>query len=352
MSLPRLVVRADASARMGIGHLMRCLSLASGWTSRGGRTTFISASDDTQLHYRIRSSGAELVRLEAQYPSAPDLATTVSVLDENPDSWVVLDGYHFDSRYQYEVRSTGARLMIIDDYASSDHYIADLLLNQNIDAKLLRYSHETYTQMLLGPQYALLSPRFGQWQDWHKPTPDVARRILITLGGGDPDNQTCKVLRAIRTLKVADLEVLAVVGDTNPHLEALEHEVAGTNYYQLRQNVDNMPELMAWADMAVSAGGSTCWELAYMGLPNLILVLAQNQAAIAAGLHQTDISENLGWFQEVDEETISQRVQGLIHNPSRRSEMSRLGRQLVDGRGVDRVIGVLLEFSLQRDQDV
>jgi spore coat polysaccharide biosynthesis predicted glycosyltransferase SpsG len=101
---------------------------------------------------------------------------------------------------------------------------------------------------------------------------------------------------------------------------------------------------MAWGDVAVSGGGSTCWELAFMGLPNLALALADNQRGIADGLGRAGVAENLGWFEEVNEETIATRLEDLLKDRARRAEMGRRGRKLVDGRGPERVVDTLSQW--------
>lgn len=341
MKLGDIVVRADAGAGMGTGHLTRCLSLAAGWAAAGGSVTVATATDNRHLRKLAQRAGAGLVSITASHPDPADLEATTALIARRPGAWVILDGYHFDTAYQRALRDVGARLMVIDDYASAGHYVADVLLNQNLGAEELSYSVEPYTRKLLGTKYALLASHFEPWRDWRRSTPDVARRILVTLGGGDPGNQTLKVIRALRRLDLFDMEVAVVIGAANPHRATLESDLAGLRRFRLLENVEDMPKLMAWADLAVSGGGSTCWELAFMGLPSAMVVLAENQAGIARGLERAGVAEKLGWYEDVNVSFIQKRVDALVSGRQRRAEMSLRGRELVDGRGVCRVISEL-----------
>jgi len=119
----------------------------------------------------------------------------------------------------------------------------------------------------------------------------------------------------------------------------------------LLPHVKNMTELMAWADMAVSGGGTSCWEMAYMGLPNLVIVLAENQVSVARALDRNGCSIELGKHDGLTSERIAGEIEKLIHREEVRKAMSSAGRHLIDGRGVDRVIDVMEEISSIRGSE-
>jgi spore coat polysaccharide biosynthesis predicted glycosyltransferase SpsG len=167
--------------------------------------------------------------------------------------------------------------------------------------------------------------------------------VLITLGGADADNQTLKVIQAVKQIDIAGFEAVVVVGANNPHRPQLQVESRDSTVpIAIVTNATNMDELMAWADLAVSGGGSTCWELAFMGLPALVLILADNQRAVAEGLDEAGIVVNLGWHNNLNATDITQAVLSLAGETDARTEMSQRGRQLIDGRGNDRVVSKLL----------
>ena len=346
--MSHLLIRADASTRMGSGHIMRCLALAHAWRAQGGQVTFLSCCDSPALHDRVIRDGYGFVALDTPHPDPLDVQMTLSVLRElavashGAPVWVALDGYHFDSGYQLAIRTAGFRSLIIDDMAHHPRYHADVLLNQNIDAAQRVYACDADTTLLLGTRYALLRPEFQEWRDWQRHIPLVARKALITMGGADPDNVTLKVIEALRLLDLPELQARIVVGPANPHSDTLRPKIdASSDRVQLLKAVSDMPELMSWADVAISAGGSTCWELACMGLPSIVLTLADNQEAVARALGESEIAINVGDASHLEPRESGAALSKLMHDGALRSRMSQLGRALVDGKGASRVVEAL-----------
>ncbi|MCL6557907.1 MAG: UDP-2,4-diacetamido-2,4,6-trideoxy-beta-L-altropyranose hydrolase [Firmicutes bacterium] len=341
-----LIIRADANTRIGTGHLMRCLALAQAWQDHGGKAVFITACDSPALKQRLWNEGFDVVELQCAHPDPADLKTTMNVLAVHPGAWVVLDGYHFDSTYQRLVKEAGHRLLVIDDKAHLDRYYANIVLNQNIHAHNLHYFCEPYTRLLLGTKYVLLRREFWPWRNYKREVPEVAKKVLVTMGGSDPDNVTLKVIRALNQIDIPHLEAVVVVGPSNPHRETLRRAAESSPLsISLVENVEDMPELMAWADIAISAGGTTVWELAFLGVPMLIVMLAENQQGITEGLSVLTIAEKLGCSDEINVEKIAWVMQDLAQSRERRAFMSEKGRQIVDGYGVARVIDLLYSGS-------
>ena len=293
--MSHLLIRTDATTKIGMGHLMRCLALAQVWKDRCGQVIFVTNFESDALKQRLYSEGFHVIGLERSYPEPGDWKTISVVLAEHPNAWVVLDGYHFDTAYQRRIKEADHPLLVIDDMAHLDHYHADILLNQNINASKLNYSCGKDTVQLLGCDYAILRQVFLEYRNWKRQIPEKAKKILITMGGADPDNVTLKVIRALNSLNDPALEVKIVAGPANQNINSLEKELHLSPFtFHLSPSVSNMPELMAWADVAISAGGSTCWEIAFMGLPSLIITLADNQAGIAEGLDKAGAGIDLG----------------------------------------------------------
>ena len=338
-NLGLLLIRADANARIGTGHLMRCLALAQGWKARGRQATFITACESEGLRHRLSDEDFQVITLEQSHPNPADWGATSQALAAHPGAWVVLDGYHFDPAYQRQIKETGHRLLVIDDMAHLDHYYADLVLNQNINAERSRYSCELYTHLLLGTRYVLLRSEFLAWREWQREVPQVARKVLVTLGGSDPNNQTLKVIQAMQQIAVDGLEAVVVVGASNPHFQELQ-SVARNSQFTIRlvRNVADMPELMAWADVAISAGGSTCWEMCFMQVTGLLLVTVDHQWDVADGLEGEGVFQCVGWWENVSGQEIATKLGKLMRNAARRARMSTRGRQLIDGKGIERLL--------------
>ena len=334
-----MIIRADASTQIGIGHLMRCLALAKAWQDSGGMIVFVIAMGVPRIEARLQSEGMEVVHLSVQPGSNDDAIQTADLARRRKASWVVVDGYHFGADYQRIIKDSGLYLLAIDS-GYSRHYYARIVLNQNIHADEGLYENrELYTQLLIGTRYILLRPEFLEWRGWKREIPGVARKVLVTLGGGDPDNVTLKVILALQQVEVKGLEAVVVVGGSNPHYEKLLSAIKDLQYsIRLVRDAINMPALMAWADVAVSAGGGTCWEMALMGLPNLIIVVADNQRVAAEGLHEKGAAVSLGWREQVSGREIARSLESLMGDAVKRAGMARTGRSLVDGRGAERVL--------------
>jgi UDP-2,4-diacetamido-2,4,6-trideoxy-beta-L-altropyranose hydrolase len=339
----RLLIRADASPRIGTGHIMRCLALAQAWQNAGGQSTFVLGPDGTCLKPRLETEGLKVSDLLVADASSDDAKQTLELARRDNAAWIVVDGYHFDDNYQRKIKQAGLRLLWIDDYGHASHYVADVVLNQNISAKAELYaSRESYTKLLLGTRYALLRREFLGWHGWSREIPQIAKKLLITLGGSDPNNVTLALIHVLEQIQVKGVQAVVVVGVSNLHYDELEAATRNVGLpIRLERNTKNMPELMAWADVAVSAGGSTCWELAFMGLPSLLQVVADNQRDIVQGLDQMGVAINLGQLGDLAQGEIAETITDLLINPQWRNSMCQLGRELVDGYGAARVVDMM-----------
>ncbi len=339
VTLKPLVIRTDAGLHIGSGHLMRCLALAQAWKDSGGEVVFATACSNDNLLGRLYDEGFTVHKVENPYPHPQDWQTTREILEEYKGAWLVIDGYHFDSSYQRLVKESGHPLLAIDDYGHAGHYYADIVLNQNLHAESLTYSCEPYTKLLLGTKYVLLRREFLKWRGWKRKTPEVARKVLVTMGGSDPENVTLKVINAINMVDFGPLEVAVVVGPTNPHYEALERATRTSRHsIVLMRNVPDMPELMSWADVAIAAGGTTCWELAFMGLPTVLIVMAENQRLVAERMAEEGGAINLGWHRDLSSDETAKVMRDLLTDGRRRLKMSCKAQELVDGEGVERLV--------------
>ena len=344
-----IIIRADASTQIGTGHVMRCLALAQTWQEQGWQVVFIlaSANKSSALESRLLLNGMKVVYLSVEIGSSEDAQQTTDFAQQFAAQWIVVDGYNFGADYQKTIKCFGMSLLFIDDYGHAEYYYADLVLNQNISVHQDLYiNREPYTNLLLGTAYTLLRKEFRQWLQWQRKINFLASKVLISLGGSDPDNVTLKVIQALMMINNGlNLKVIVVVGGSNPHYKKLQSVIeSNTESISLQQNVNNMPELMAWAYIAIAAGGSTNWELAFMGLPSIVITIADNQKAIAAELDRQGVIINLGWHQDVTIEQICLVLRELIGDRHKREDMSQKGRKLVDGNGASRVASQMLNM--------
>jgi len=331
----KIIFRTDGGGNVGLGHLSRCLSLAESLKEKGIKCVFATKDIDSKIGGMIVSNGHLIEKLPSEISLEEDLNLTINLIKNIRPDLVITDSYEIDQSYLEQLKKLNIILMSIDDLAKL-HFCSDIVLNQNIGAQNSDYSIEKYTKLLLGPEYALLRKKARDKQGL-KEIKEIAKNILITLGGTDPDNQTLKIVKALKDIK-NNIVVTVIMGPHYQYEELLRKEIGVSNQFFLVSDPQDICDLMEKADMAVSAGGSTCYELAYLGVPNIIMVMADNQKKIAEELDSYGISINLNWFEDVTEEYIKKAGENLIKDRNKREKMSTKGRKLVDGRGVERVV--------------
>jgi len=346
MSNETLLIRADASAAIGTGHVMRCLALAQAWQDAGGSVVFTMAEATPAVRARLVAESCEVVSIPVA-EGAEDARLTVALARERGVQWVVVDGYQFGAEHQRDLKAAGFNVLFLDDYGHASSYCADLVLNQNIGAKEELYAErEPATRLLLGPRYSLLRREFSEWREWTREIRSEASRVLVTMGGSDPQNVTASVIEALCTTRIEGVEAIVVVGGSNPRFNALQ-EVANQANLQsgaeiaVRKDISNMPELMAWADVAVAAAGSTCWELCLLGLPSLLIDVAANQTALARELGRLGCAIHVGNVQGVSPAKIAAELEPVMRLSDQRRSLSQAARKLVDGFGAKRVISAM-----------
>jgi UDP-2,4-diacetamido-2,4,6-trideoxy-beta-L-altropyranose hydrolase len=343
-----LLIRADASAAIGTGHVMRCIGLAQAWQDAGGRAVFAMAESTKAIQTRVSDESCETLAVSGPIASARDLQQTVSFARHQNCEWIVVDGYGIGAEYQKGLTTAGLKVLFLDDYGHSKHYHANVVLNQNLSASPALYSNrEPQTRLLLGTQYALLRREFNVWRDLERKISASCRRVLVTMGGSDDGNVTATVIEGLSLAGMAELEVTVLVGGSNPHRKKLQDMVARSPVkMQLLEDVSNVGKLMAEADIAISAAGTTCWELCLLGLPSMLIDIADNQTAVAKELHKRGCAIHIG--SRIAPETVAEKMKWLCDASEVRQSLSRSARRLVDGRGATRVVSVLRgERSLQ-----
>ena len=351
-----LLLRADAGSQIGMGHVMRCLALAEPWLQAGSAVMLLTAAPSPAVRTRAESLGVALRELSAAPGSPADVAETIALAQSLRAAWLILDSYHFDAAFQRAAKAADLRLLVFDDTAHAAHYSADFILNQNLGVTATLYPRrEPTTRFLLGPRFvqlrreftcaglrtstarlSSLAPTGGEGRgEGASPKP----HILVTLGGSDPDNVTAQVLSVFRT--IPNLSADIILGPTNPHVASLQSAIRNPqSAITLHSNPANLPALISRADLAICAGGTTAWELSYLGVPMLVLVLAENQRSNAEQLATTGAALHTTFA------TLDADLRALLADAPHRAEMSRRARMLVDGLGAFRVWLRMNEDSL------
>jgi len=330
----RVAIRADASAEIGTGHVVRCLALADELRAKGGTVRFLCRTLTGGLEKQIGMQGHELARLPTGADDwQRDAEATAEILrDRRPWDWLLVDHYQLDARWETLARRSARRVLAIDDLADRPHD-CDLLLDQN-------YYHDAdgrydgllppHCQKLLGPRYALLREEFTRARQSASATAGTVRRIFVCFGGIDAGNETAKAIRAIKATALR-VEVDVVVGDGNPHRVDIQRLCGSDSRFHFHCQATNMAELMADAGLAIGACGTTAWERCVLGLPALVLVVAENQARAARDLALAGACVNLGNAGAVSLPSLRQALLGLAADPDALRRMSASALALMAG---------------------
>lgn len=350
----RVAIRVDATANIGTGHFMRCLTLADELKKQGGQIRFVSRNLPLHLRNLLKAKEMEFVALsnEISHESTDELAhsawlgtsqlhdakeTLLAISDHSWD-WMVVDHYALDVRWESAVRKHAKQIMAIDDIADRQHD-CDILLDQNYYADMeTRYIGKvpTYCRLLLGPSYALLRDEFRKLREQIKPRTGASRRILLFFGGVDGDNYTGLAIKALAGVTNQSVHVDVVIGAQHPYREQIQ-QMCAMQGYACHIQTTRMAQLMAEADLAIGAGGSASWERCCLGLPALLVALAENQVDIAKALNSIGACVYIGTKDEADLLTLQQAITKLLETQDRRGEISQRAFSLVDGVGVFRV---------------
>jgi spore coat polysaccharide biosynthesis predicted glycosyltransferase SpsG len=237
-----------------------------------------------------------------------------------------------------EIKNKNLRVLSIDDSAQI-HYYSDIIVNQNIGAEKLVYSSEKYSKFLLGTKYIILRDELLQRNK--RPMKNKVEKILVMFGGADPDNVTLKILKMLETLN-ENIQFLIVAGPANQFnnyiLNYLKNCKMDIKYLR---NQKKMSEVYLQSDVAISAGGTSCYELAYFGIPSIIISIADNQIKVAQELENRNISLYLGRKNEIKSKKLLNNIKLLINNNLIRQNMSDNAKKLIDGKGKYNIINFM-----------
>ena len=374
----KVAFRADASLQMGSGHVMRCLTLADALKARGAQCHFISRAHPGHLletihqrGYKVNSLVAPVLRAQEAIKKIvtkepdpqqepvhaawlgstwqADVQETAAVLASLQPDWLVVDHYALDQHWEEVLAPHYRKLMVIDDLADR-HHCCDLLLDQNLGRQPEHYAPlvTAQCQVLTGPQYALLRPEFAALRPYslqRRQARPALRQLLITMGGVDQPNATGQVLQALKTCALpADCRITVVMGLTAPWLQNVRELAAQMPWpTEVVVNVNDMARRMADSDLAIGAAGSTSWERCCLGLPTLMVVLAENQQAGAQALEAAHAARLIGSVSNIATQ-LPQAVRELTDS-KHQMRMSLAASSITNGQGVEKILKAMGLFN-------
>ncbi|MBY4893444.1 pseudaminic acid cytidylyltransferase [Rhodobacteraceae bacterium N5(2021)] len=336
----KVLFRADAGRELGVGHVMRCLTLAD---EIDGQATFVCKDIDGHLEDVIAARGHVVHLLDAGLSAAED-AAAVAGLAQGHDL-VVMDHYGLGADWS---KAMPAPVMVLDDVADRAHDCA-VLLDQNLGREASDYNGlvPDGAVRLIGPEYALLRPEFASYR-----TASLARRaeangavkrLLISLGGGDMQSVVTWILDVLRTVpgtQYLSIDIILGAAAKSPGVVQSAAEDLPCAV-QIHSDVDNMAEHMAGADLMIGAGGSTSWERCALGLPVIVLPLADNQIPAVTAMAKAGMARAV---KPHDDDALRAALEDLFDNPDQIVAMSAAAAAACDGKGAARVAAVLSDM--------
>lgn len=332
---------------------MRCMALSAALKEKGARTIFVIRANNICINYLLENQ-QEYYPIEFK-PSLKqrdwhlDALKTIEIIKylKVQINWLIVDHYALDSKWENLLTPYSMQIMVIDDLANRHHH-CDLLLDQNIyDQQLEGYKKliTKKTSFIFGPKYALLRAEFKENRSFLKKYDNKINRIIISFGESDCVNQVITSLKACAILKRSDLKIDVISGRGCTQYKKIQHMCYEIKNTHLFRHVNNMSELMREADLAIGAGGSTTWERCCLGLPSVVLSIADNQVRISQMLDKLGVIKYLGSSKTTNDKQLHSALNDLMNNPDLLTAMRKKASKLVDGMGCERIVNLLYKTS-------
>ena len=315
-----VVFRVDSNTEIGVGHAMRCATLAAELARRDFAVTIASRSMIPWVADRYSQIGARAIALS---PGDP--------IDLDHVDIAIFDGYQLGIELR-DAAETQTPVVVIDDNMELPVGITDLVVNQNIHAHSVRYPTDTETRFLLGCSYALIRDDVR----------GIARRteasangsVLVAIGGTDPFRLTLPLVRGLLANHFS--EIWAAIGTEHPDRQAFD-QLSAANPDTVKLAPRDLIGPLTVIDVATIGAGSTMWEAAFLGIPTVSLIIADNQLAASREAARIGITSALDQRHHADPDSVAAEARRLMLDESTRSLMSRAGSQTIDGRGHERI---------------
>lgn len=335
---------------------MRCLTLGRALRAKGAECLFVHRLHKGHMADHIRSEGFAVMELPAPSECSDalpedeyrlwlgvspkiDAAQTGQVLKDTHLDWLVVDHYAIDAEWESTARTYAPHIMALDDLADRVHD-CDVLLDQNY----FREPEQRYTglapkscQLLAGARFALLRPEFSELRRLIGPRRGPVARLLVFYGGVDPSNETSRALRVLSRTEFRQFAVDVVIGANNPHRDEIEDLSSRRQMTEVHGPQEHLAGLMAEADLALGAGGTTTWERCTTGLPSIVTAIARNQEPFNRALAEDGSIIYLGRSDETSDDALAATLRDLVGNPERLAALTRRAWRVTDGLGALRV---------------
>lgn len=345
-------IRTDGGPSIGMGHIMRCLSLAKEFRRQGQKVYFISKFKNGID--RIQQEAFEIIPLTYNQSLATDAFDYGSINELQQETGeiiqaikkynielLLIDSYNVIEEYFLNLKPYIRKLMYIDDI-NRFVYPVDILINGNITAPYMDYKkHSPDEVMLLGPKYNLIREEFRNLSS--RTIKKEVKETMITTGGSDPYNVSSKIVNILlEDEELKQLKINIVVGIGFRNKEELREISKSNSNVILHENIRDMSKIMLSSDIAISSGGSTLYELCACGTPTISFIVAENQREIVEKMQELGYVISLGWYNEFSKKRFVNDVKKICCAYEKRARMSKNMQKLLDGEGTKRIVKKIL----------
>ena len=335
-----ILIRVDASNQIGMGHLTRCLDIANHASKKGVIPVFLTKTNSVKEIINNKEFDCILIAKNPKH-AVKEMKNLISKFS----SKVMLVDINYcttiEQRHEYfdilkELKELDIFLLSFEDL-SSEAFPADIVVIPYVGAESLKIQKKVGSQYLLGPKFFPVREEFRTIEKNKTPEEDV-KTILVTMGGSDPTQITIKVVKALSKIKLK-AHLIVVLGSlskiSDVQVKSLLSNFGGS--FQVIKDAQNMAELMNESQLTITNSGLTKYEMAYMGLPAIIITNSKKYAPLMDDFASYGSAMHIGYSEDVTNENIINGVYELIDDRKKRQKMSELGKQLVDGHGIERI---------------
>lgn len=329
---------------MGAGHVMRCIAIGQAWRADGGPVVFVSAGLHETFCRRIEIEGFDLVRSDVVPSSARDAEETLAVAQDKGAKWILIDGYHLDEGYRRRIKAGCCHVAWVHDGGPVPGHAVDVVVQPGPAASGRKaIGLDPTVRYVGGGRFLLVRREIVALRNPGRPTSDRVNRVLVSFGGGDDRGMVAVCARALA--QAAPDTHVRVLSTGVPTWS--ERDLSVLRRVDVIHEPGNVAEHMSWADVAVSGAGGTCWEQALLGLPALLVVMADNQLPNARTAESSGFAKVLGNWSEVTEQGVEDALRPLLRDRVIRQEMRAKGEAMIDGLGAERVVRVMKAESIK-----
>lgn len=342
-----VIFRVDGNKKIGAGHVMRCLSVAEVMRERGQECLFVTA--ESLFASIIQEQGFKVEIMQSDYFDLyRERDIFVQILERYVPEYVVVDSYYVTKEYFNWLKKYG-KIIYIDDRADFA-YPVDVLVNYNIFANQIDYEGiyrvegVNLPKLLIGAEYIPLRKEFQDAEE--RIQPEIVQKVLVSTGGADAEHVMLNFIKYLQSkvYTAADCEYHLILGAMNEDVKEISQMTKDMEGIVLHQNVKSMKALMTECDMAISAAGSTLYELCACGLPTITYTLADNQIPAEQAFAEQEIMMSAGDYRTVEDfyKTLFLQMEKVKKDYSLRIRMASNGYQAVNRNGASRLVEQIL----------